>query len=64
MKADTYREFDKINRRLDGIVLLLAAIATELSEDAEVKALAASLKDHITNLQKTFPAPAGTTPPS
>ncbi len=63
MNHGNFLAFEALNQRLDDLTLLVAAIATELSEDAEVKALAATLKDRIANLQAALSASAGTTPP-
>ncbi len=63
MKADTYIEFRDIKHLLHDIVLLLASHIVETSQDAEIKALAASLKARSANLKTSFPAATGSTPP-
>lgn len=61
MNHGTFVAFAALNARLDKndltmalIATTVAAIALELSEDAEVKLLAASLKDHVAGLQKAI----------
>ena len=63
MNYGTYKAFQALNKRIDDLALLVAALVTEQSNDDEAKALAAELKAHRVGLQDTIPAPAGPTTP-
>lgn len=55
--------FEQLRADVATLTVMVAAIVTELSEDEEVKALAAELRVHSKGLKESFPAATGTPAP-